>query len=182
MVNIESVILKKAENLRAIADGLINLHPIETRTFKFNTKTLNSESSPPEIVNEVSIWEKIQKSIFVYYFSLPQDANLEIVHGKITDAKRKKLGQRAYPRINSPSRYLYVGSSSDISKRIKEHLGFGYRKTYAMNLAFWCNGLNLDTDIVCMRYNPNIKKDIIQAFEDGLWDHLKPLLGRQGAR
>lgn len=182
MVDIESVKLNKAKNLRAIADELINLQPIETKTFKFNTKILNPESSPPDLVNEVSIWEKVQKSIFVYYFSLAQDADLEIVHKKITDAKKKKLFQRAYPRINSPSRCLYVGSSRDIAKRIKEHLGYGYRKTYAMNLAFWCSGLNLDIDIVCMRYNPKIKKGIIQTFEDGLWDHLKPLLGRQGAR
>ena len=182
MIDIESVKLNKANNLRAIAEGLIDLHPIETKTFKFNTKSLNPESFPPNLVNEVSIWEKVKKSIFVYYFFLPQDADLEIVHEKITDAKKKKLAQRAYPRINSPSRYLYVGSSRDIAKRIKEHLGFGYRDTYAMNLAFWCSDLNLDTDIVCMRYNPKIKKGIIQAFEDGLWDHLKPLLGRQGAR
>jgi len=51
-----------------------------------------------------------------------------------------------------------------------------------MNIAFWCSGLNLDTDIVCLRYNPKIKNGIIQALEDGLWDHLKPLLGRQGVR
>lgn len=182
MVDIESVKLNKAKNLRAIADELINLHPIETKTFKFNTSILNPESPPPDLVDEILIWEKAQKSIFVYYFSLSQDADPEIVHEKITDAKKIKLAQRAYPRIFSPSRCLYVGSSRQIAKRIKEHLGFGHRDTYAMNLAFWIGNLNLDTDIVCMRYKQNIKKGIIQAFEDGLWEHLKPLLGRKGAR
>ncbi|MFH2046716.1 MAG: hypothetical protein ABIK92_16410 [Pseudomonadota bacterium] len=182
MIDIESVIQKKAKKLRAIADGLVGLYPIETKTVKFNTKILDHESNPPELVNEFYTWEKVQKSIFVYYFSVLQDADLEIIQKRITDAKKEKLAQRAYPRINSPSRYLYVGSSREIAKRIKEHLGFGYEKTYAMNLAFWCNDLNLDMDIFCMRYNPTATKEVIQAFEDGLWDHLKPLLGRQGAR
>jgi len=182
MIDIESIIQKKAKDLRAIADGLMKLHPIETKTFKFNTKILNPESPPPEIVNDILTWEKKQKSIFVYYLSLPEDANTETIHKKITTAKRMKIGERAYPRINFPSKYLYVGSSRDFAKRVKEHLGYGYIKTYAMNIAFWCNGLDLDTEIVCLRYNPQIKKGIIQALEDGLWDHFQPLLGRQGVK
>ena len=182
MVDVEYVKLKKADELRAIADELIAIQPIETKTFKFNTASLNPESSVPHLIDEISSWEKQQKSIFVYYFSLGENADLEIVHKKITDAKTKKLAKRAYPRINSPSKYLYVGSSRDIAKRIKEHLGFGHINTYAMNLSFWCSDLNLDVDIVCMRYDAKIKKEIIQAFEDGLWEHFKPLLGRKGAR
>ena len=84
MVDIESVKLKKADELRAIADELITIHPIETKTFKFNTSSLNPESSTPDLVNEISFWEKLQKSIFVYYFSLDKNADLEIVHKKIT--------------------------------------------------------------------------------------------------
>lgn len=182
MIDIESVIQIKAEKLKAIADGLIGLHPIETKTVIFNTRILYPESDFPEFVNDFTTWEMMQKSIFVYYFSVSQNADLEIIHKRVADAKKARIAQRAYPRVNSPSRYLYVGSSREIAKRIKEHLGFGYQKTYAMNLAFWCNGLNLDINISCMRYNLTIKKDVIQALEDGLWDYLKPLLGRQGAR
>ena len=133
-------------------------------------------------LSKLSRWEKEQKSIYIYYFSLQKNSDLEKVQQKISYAKKKKIAQRAYPRINDPSRYLYVGSSRNIAKRIREHLGFGYRTTYAMNLAFWCKDLDLEIDIVCMRYNPQIEKEIIQAFEDGLWDYLKPLLGRQGVR
>ncbi len=182
MVDIEFVKLNKARRLRAIADELINLHPIETRTFKFNTRSLNPESPSLDLVNEISDWEKAQKFTVVYYFSLSKDADPEIVHKKISDAKKRKFAKRAYPRVNPPSRCLYVGGSRDIAKRVKEHLGFGNRKTYAMNIAFWCRNLNLDIDIVCMCYEPKISKEVIQAFEDGLWEHFKPLLGRKGAR
>lgn len=182
MINIESVRLKKADELRTIADELITIYPIETKTFKFKTASLNLESSAPDLIDKISLWEKQQKSIFIYYFFVSKNADLEIVHKKITDAKTNKLGERSYPRIHSPSKYLYAGSSKSISNRIKEHLGFGHKDTYAMNLEYWCSDLNLDVDIVCMRFNPEIKKEIIQALEDGLWDHLKPLLGRRGAR
>ena len=131
MIDIETIKLKKAEDLRAMAHSLVDLHPIETNIFTFNTRILDPESSPPEIVNDVSIWEKQSKSIFLYYFVLQQDANLDSAYEKITAAKKNKIGKRAYPRINSPSRYLYVGSSRDFTKRVKEHLGFGYKQTYA---------------------------------------------------
>ena len=182
MIDIESVIHKKVKKLRDTADEIIGLRPIEMKTVKFNTKILDAELNPPELVSEISTWEMVQKSIFVYSFSVAQNADLKIILNRITDAKKENLAQRAYPRINSPSRYLYVGSSREIAKRIKEHLGFGYQNTYAMNLAFWCKGLDLDISILLMRFNFAIKKEVVQAFEDGLWDHLKSLLGRQGVR
>ena len=52
MIDIESVKLKKADELRAIADELITIHPIETKTFKFNTASLNPESSTPDFIPE----------------------------------------------------------------------------------------------------------------------------------
>ena len=55
MVNIESVKLKKADELKAIADELMTIHPIETKTFKFNTSSLNAESPAPDLIYEISL-------------------------------------------------------------------------------------------------------------------------------
>ena len=137
---------------------------------------------PKALIQKVSEWESCQKDLFVYYFSLPQNTDLEIVHRKVTEAKKNKVGKRAYPRINSASRYLYVGSSKEITKRFKEHLGYSYKGTYAMQLAYWCDDLDLDIVFSCMRFSKKTRVDVIQAFEDGLWDHLNPMLGRRGAR
>ena len=182
MLDFETIKQSKAQKLRYIADELLKLNPNGNKILNIKAKSITPELPPQDLIQEIYEWEKAQDSKFVYYFSLPHNADFERIHSKVTAAKKNKVGGRAYPRINSPSKYLYVGSSKEIAKRFREHLGYGYKGTYAMNLAYWCSNFEINIEFFCMGCNPNINSEVIQAFEDGLWDHLRPLLGRQGAR
>jgi hypothetical protein len=53
---------------------------------------------------------------------------------------------------------------------------------YAMQLYYWCDNLNLDITLTIYAFNSNISIESLQAFEDGAWKMLKPMLGRQGKK
>jgi len=80
---------------------------------------------------------------------------------------------------------LYVGSSNDISQRLKEHLFLCNSNTYAMHLEKW-----FKTDLAITIYtwdfndflNSEENKNHLQNIEDILWNHYKPILGKQGKK
>ena len=88
----------------------------------------------------------------------------------------------AYPRLNAQATCFYVGSSQSVAKRLKEHLGFGAGKTYALQLVHWARPLSLELDFVCAKYAENTPIEAIQALEDTLWETSKPMFGRQGRK
>jgi len=51
-----------------------------------------------------------------------------------------------------------------------------------MQLYYWCENLNLDITINIYAFDTNISTKAFQAFEDGVWNSLKPMLGRQGKK
>ena len=88
----------------------------------------------------------------------------------------KQTSERKSAKLNSPSKIIYVGSSTTgVRKRIQQHIGDGHKSTYSMHLSHWFNG----------RYKITIKeydvpKEVLQIIEDDLSDFLKPAFGKQG--
>ena len=92
-----------------------------------------------------------------------------------SDFKEKK--ERACSKLNSPSKVMYVGSSTTgVHNRIKQHLGDGYKGTYALHLSQWFKG---EYQIKIMGYDE--AKEVIQLIEDNLSAQLKPAFGKQGS-
>jgi hypothetical protein len=79
---------------------------------------------------------------------------------------------------------LYVGSSEDISQRLKEHLFRCNPNTYAMHLENWFpNNVSITIDTWNFRdFLDGEEDDYLQTIEDILWNHYKPLFGRQGKK
>ncbi len=82
-----------------------------------------------------------------------------------------------YWKNKSGEKCLYVGSSQDIKKRLKEHLGIQSKTTYALHLSEWWEDKNITVELYEVS---NVKE--MQLYEDLLWDELKPLLGKHGKR
>ena len=97
-------------------------------------------------------------------------------------AKAEKKNGRAYSRFIRRSRVFYVGSSWNLLKRIEEHLGYGAKDTYALQIVHWAGAMNLEIEVICAEYPEGIEKEILQTLEDTLWDTLKPMFGRKGQR
>mgnify|MGYP005640842059 CR=1 FL=1 len=92
--------------------------------------------------------------------------------------KYKSKKERKCSRLNLPSSVLYVGSSTTgIRKRIRQHLGLGYKGTYSLHLGYWFTG---EYEITIKTYNELIPINVLQIIEDNLSYQLKPAFGKQG--
>lgn len=135
---------------------------------------------PAQTLGALKTWSS-SKARYIYQFSVKDDAYKEL-HGAFKEAKETRKNDRAYCRLNPASALLYVGSSSDLDSRIKQHLGFGNKGTYAMQLRHWLPEREGMLRIQAWRFSKEIDGAVVQAIEDGLWASNKPMFGRQGAR
>jgi Uri superfamily endonuclease len=91
-------------------------------------------------------------------------------------SKFKKTTDRACAKLNSPSQVMYVGSSiTGVESRIRQHIGDGPKKTYALHLKHWFKG---EFEITIKSYNEPL--EVLQIIEDDLSDRLKPAFGKLG--
>lgn len=88
----------------------------------------------------------------------------------------KKERKRSVPKLNYPSPILYVGSSTtSITSRIKQHIGYGHPGTYALNLIHWLEG---HYKITVREYE--LGRSALQIVEDALSHELAPAFGKMG--
>ena len=180
------------QHLQKIADSVVGVVPEEQNSWTIRTGELRPDSETPEIVNKVRGWA-VQGSKFIYYIQLMGNSDLDAIRKAYSDSRDRDRGKRAYARLmkNQSSvqpiaeklpTCFYVGSSSNISLRLKEHLGYGAKVTFSLQLAHWTMGLDLELKFICAKYGGLVTPDVYQALEDTLWDQLQPVFGRKGRR
>jgi len=136
-----------------------------------------------EVCDRLAAWEASRKrSSCVYIVQATDDTDHNECQRSFVKARIAKVGNRAYSRSNDPSRSFYVGSSSSLAKRIREHLGFGHPRTYALHMSQWAGGLDGGVEMQFFLFDAKVKQKVIQAIEDGLWQRYRPMFGRQGAK
>lgn len=79
---------------------------------------------------------------------------------------------------------LYVGRSFKPQSRIKQHFAESAGGTYAMHLEQWALPLAMTIDLIVYdvpeyKDTPEMQR-AINVLETGMWDYLRPLLGRRG--
>jgi hypothetical protein len=168
-------------SLQRLAHAVTGVVPVETRSWLFTTANLDPSAEAPEIAREVTVWAG-KGSVFIYYFQMVGDVDLSAVQRSFSDAKRREHGERAYARLNHQSSCLYVGSSENMAQRFRDHLGYGSRRTFSLQLAHWARSLELELEFVCGKYSQAAAPEVYQALEDTLWTQLKPMFGREGKR
>lgn len=90
--------------------------------------------------------------------------------------KFKNESERKCPKPNKPSSVLYVGSSTtNLKRRLEQHLGNGPKATYALNLNCWFKG---EYRISIKEYR--VPRSILQILEDNLARQLGPAFGKLG--
>jgi hypothetical protein len=166
--------------LSALVAGVV---PIETNAWRFVTNTLRPSTAAPTIVIEVAQWAG-GGNVYLYTICLvTEQYDLSKIRDAFSAAKATQYG-RAYPRINgqSQSRCLYVGSSKKVHQRLKEHLGYGAKGTYALHLAHWASYFPLELEFKCAKYQAGLDREVYQVLEDTLWDEVSPMFGRKGTK
>lgn len=181
-MEIEKVKKATIKDLVSIIDGIKNIQFKEKLSYKFNTKELQNVHYIENFLNKIKKRINHNKYKYIYTFSLPSNFATDKVYNRYKNAKENKKSERAYARLNTKSPCLYVGSSKGLIPRIKQHLGFGPKGTYAMQLCYWCEKLDLDITLNIYAFDNGISITAFQAFEDGVWNSLRPMLGRQGKK
>lgn len=120
----------------------------------------------------------------------------EVIHS-FQKAKANKIEGRAYSKFNSENKEaiqkdksnaitLYVGSSHKkrIYARMRCHLGFGAKGTYAMHLKSWLpkktkHKISITFLELSYKQNVALKTNILELVEQALWHKEKPLLGKK---
>jgi len=94
-----------------------------------------------------------------------------------------KNEKRKYARYNESedNGILYIGSSQKLNDRMKQHLALIPSDNYS-TYALWLNDWFMGTITLSYIEFPCTKQETLQAFEDSLWNILKPMFGRQGKR
>lgn len=88
----------------------------------------------------------------------------------------KEKKERACPKANQPNEVMYVGSTTTgMMKRLKQHLGYGPKQTYALHLNQWYHGKYL---IKVLEYEVAI--EVLQLIEDSIAFTLNPAFGKRG--
>lgn len=164
-------------SISAAVEGMV---PIEVRSWQINMSTLPTEPGRPTLIQDISAWAGKSKCFLYYLECLSTNLDLSMVERTFTDAKTRR--ERAYPRLNAPGKCFYVGGSQSIARRISEHLGYGAKKTYALQLIHWARPLSLELEFVCAKYPENTPTEVMQALEDTLWETKAPMFGRKGRR
>jgi len=167
--------------LARLSSAVSGVVPKETRTWKIKTRQLSQSDPKPKIIREVKDWLE-SGCLYLYTFQI---ADKRVDTSELTnayaEARSAKIGERAYARPNSASLCLYVGSSEKIHQRLKEHLGFGAKGTYALHLVYWASPFDIEINFECAKYPKGTSKKAIQTLEDTLWAELLPMFGRQGS-
>lgn len=168
--------------LTALAAAVSTVRPSSTQTFAFKTGALVSGQEPVALVKEVADWAA-GDGRFVYYFEADADeSSLAELHRAITAARDAKHEARKYARLFEPNRVWYVGGSASLGTRFRQHLGYGNKAVYAMQLAYWANVRDVPVRFTAARYAPTVSNEALGALEDQLWSQLKPMMGRQGRK
>jgi hypothetical protein len=128
----------------------------------------------------------------LYFFELDEsEEKCEVICNKIKDRKKLKKNELKLPKVNfenlgGGNKILYVGKSLGLfSERLKQHLGEGSEKTYALHLNKWND--NLDLKVKLKLYFTSFggiikddQNDLLELLESSLHHKLKPILGRTG--
>lgn len=168
--------------LASLSSAVAGVVPIDVRTWKVDVSSLPSEKNGLQLIQEVSEWAGKSKACLYYFECGSPSLDLAKVERAFSDAKAHEASDRAYPRLNVSGKCFYVGSSQSVAKRLSEHLGYGAKKTYALQFIHWARPLSLHLSFVCAKYPETTPSAVVQTLEDTLWETKAPMFGRQGRK
>lgn len=168
--------------LAKLSAAVAGVLPVEVRSWHIDVTALPKDLDGSSLIQDISEWAGKSKACLYYFDIGSTDIDLAKVERVFADAKAHEANDRAYPRLNSQGLCFYVGSSQALTKRFKEHLGFGASKTYALQLVHWARPLQLQLEFVCAKYADATPSEVLQALEDTLWQTRKPMFGRLGRK
>jgi len=121
-----------------------------------------------------------KKSPAIYFFKITSNHNEALIIKTLNRYKIKN--ERNCPKINKKrafiSEFLYCGSIKEgLHNRFYQHLGFGNKRTYSLQLFFWAKKLKLELEFHYAWLNYN-QIEITELVESALSNKIKPIVGK----
>jgi len=127
-------------------DGII---PLDTKSWTFAVGHLPKNRACVRALSEIREWAGGSNKC-LYFIKSKSDAELADLKRRFLEARSQQYPGRAYSRLNDHSKNmpaektLYLGISGALAGCIAQHLGYGPRGTYALQLRYWAGSpLNL---------------------------------------
>lgn len=127
--------------------------------------------------------EKIDKEKrLIYKMSLETSIENKQILKAAECIKKSRAVSRRNKDEDSKDNVLYIGSKQkNFEQRLKEHLGYGSKSTYALQLVHWRDKISSDFIIkIELYYYDELPYMMLKNIEHALWYHYKPILGQGG--
>ena len=135
MTYFQSLPQKAEKDLLRKASAVKGVLPEKIEAWEFSTGAFEKEGDARPLIDKIKQWSRAGGRFLYVISRLTDSPSNEVVLQAFEHAKDAEKGERQYARLNEPSSTLYVGSSEkEIHRRIKEHLGFGHKQTYSLQL------------------------------------------------
>lgn len=166
-------------SLETALEALRSCAPPQVQTFMIQPEALAADGAQAFVQMELAALQP--RAPTLYRLSITAELEPDRIL-KAFDLGRQQTPARRYARRHGHgSNVLYIGRSSHLRRRIREHLGFGAPQTYALNLAAWARPLNVPLLLECATYDAHLSDVALGLLEDALWAHSKPMFGRKGS-
>ncbi|MCL2844978.1 MAG: GIY-YIG nuclease family protein [Chitinivibrionia bacterium] len=169
---------KEISVLKKVIDDMsaLELAKKDLAQFEFNKSDILSEDKIDCLIKEKNL-QKNEK--YIYLFFADDVSGLAKEFNRAKNQEKCECHFAKFNKKNELNHCIYVGSSSDFSKRIAEHLGKASKSTYAIRFSEW---LPEETKITCYYFKVDADQEVLQNLENGIWKQLKPMLGKFGAK
>jgi hypothetical protein len=167
----------RAEALRAVTLG-----PTVERNFSLGDLCQDAAKHLVDTWLSDETWPFPKEQPALYVIRLPDAAAADRVMQKFPERANRTF---AAPRENDDtdgSATLYVGSSQDVKKRLREHLWQAHHLTYALHLGRWCKEMEGNVLVSVQPILSSGEREVRQDLEDSVWRQLRPKLGKPGGR
>lgn len=172
--------IAKNHQLAILRETISNLESFEQtmdiHKISFNLNHVLNDSDLKELAKSLPI-----KGKFIYYFTTNQQLEVSNLFREFiaikTDIKFARYNGHELEKCQS----LYVGSSSSLRKRFREHCGLSSKQTYALKFRNWMTADNVEIQFHYFQLS-NVTQDILQNIEDGLWKTMLPVFGKLGGK
>lgn len=173
----DGIVKKSLEIIDSTKSSINSVKSAEVHALKLNLDFIKSNDCCKKLESDLKLLSDGRAALYV--FAISESDQVE----RVADAFRKARGNvENLPRDHGAlSNILYVGSSRNLPKRLRDHFGLGSAKTYGLKLNKWLPA-DVSLELHYAFYSQETGAIAIAALEDALWEVHKPMFGRKGGK
>jgi hypothetical protein len=181
--NFDNIKKSLTENLNNMLLKLKSVKVIASDSFTLSYLDLHNKDRVNDILTKINNLDSSDPSKkHLYRISLVDHSVLDYdeINKAMTNVKKTEPLISTSRLLNTQQcQSLYVGSSSTkLKARIRNHLGYGSVKTYALHLKYWFPDIDNLIKIEIIKITETDMETLLN-FEELYWENNKPLFGKK---